>query len=131
MLERKNKNMAYRRYRKKRSLTSEVLSDTSYIANRLSWQGCIIFGVLSFVLFYFIIPIWLKQQLNSLQGNMFRHVAEAFFGRRIHWVQWIGIALGLICTFFAIRNYFSFQRIGHAGERDVSFFSRILARLLD
>lgn len=123
--------MAYRRYRKKRSIASEVLSDTSYIANRLSWKGCIVFGILSFVLFYFLIPMWLEQQLNSLQGNMFRPVAEVLFARRIHWVQWIGIALGLICTFFAIRNYFSFQRVGRAGERNVSFFSRILARFLD
>jgi len=123
--------MAYRRYRRKRSIASEVLSDTSYIANRLSWKGCIIFGILSFVLFYFLIPMWLEQELNSLQDNMFRPVAEVLFARRIHWVQWIGIALGLICTFFAIRNYFSLQLVGRAGERNVSFFSRILAKFLD
>lgn len=123
--------MAYRRYRKKRSAASQVLSDTSYIANRLSWKGCIIFGILSFSLFYFFIPMWLNNQLNSLQGNMFRPIVEAVFARRIHWVQWVGIALGLICTFFAIRNYLASEHIDSFGEKNVSFFSRILARFLD
>lgn len=123
--------MAHRRYRRKRSLASEVLSDTSYIANRLSWKGCVIFGILSFVAFYWAIPVWINHQLNSLQGNMFRPVVEALFARRIHWVQWIGIALTLICIFFAIRNYFAFQRLGRSGEQNVSFFSRILAKLID
>lgn len=123
--------MAYRRYRKKRSTAGQVLSDTSYIANRLSWKGCLIFGILSFLLFYLLIPMWLNNQLNSLQGNMFRPLVEAIFARRIHWVQWIGIALGLICTFFAIRNYFASERIGSYGEKCVSFFSRILARFFE
>lgn len=123
--------MAYRRYRKKRSPASQVLSDTSYIANRLSWKGCIIFGVLSFSLFYFFIPMWLNNQLNSLQGNIFRPLVEAVFAKRIHWVQWVGIALGLICTFFAVRNFFASEHISSYGERNVGFFSRILARFLD
>lgn len=42
-----------------------MLSDTSYIANRLSWKGCIVFGVFSFVLFYFLIPMWLDASIKS------------------------------------------------------------------
>ncbi|MDD2934826.1 MAG: hypothetical protein PHO76_13165 [Methylotenera sp.] len=94
--------MAYRRYRRKRSLASEVISDTTYIANRLSSIGCIVFGIFSFILFYLLIPIWLNDQLTSLQGNPYKPIVEAIFAKRIHWVQWIGIALGLICTFFAM-----------------------------
>ena len=123
--------MANRRYRKKRSAAGQVLSDTSYIANRLTRKGCVVFGLLSFSLFYFLIPMWLNRQLNSLQGNMFRPLVEAVFARRIHWVQWLGIALGLICTYFAIRNYFTSERIGNYGEKNVSLLSRILARFLD
>lgn len=123
--------MAYRNYRRKRSMAGEMLSDTSYVANRLSWKGAAILGVVLFVIFYWLLPAWLNNQLNSLQGNMFRPMVEAVFAKRIHWVQWLGIALVLICAFFAIRNYLAFQRLGSGGERNVSFFSRLLARWLD
>jgi hypothetical protein len=123
--------MAYRRYRRKRSMAGRMLSDTSYIANRLSWKGTAIFGIILFVVFYWLIPAWLSHQLNSLEGNMFRPMVEAIFARRIHWVQWLGIALGLICTFFAVRNYFACQRLDRYGESNVGFFSRLLARWFD
>jgi hypothetical protein len=75
--------------------------------------------------------MWVNDQLDSSQGSMYRPLVEAVFARRIHWVQWVGIALGLICTFFALRNYVASERIGSDGEKNVSFFSRILARFLD
>lgn len=125
--------MAYRRrYRRKRSLAGGMLSDVSYIANRLSWQGAAILGVVVFVAFYWLFPAWLMHQLDAMQGDTFRPVVEAVFAKRIHWIQWLGIALGLICAFFAIRNYFvSKERLRYCGERNVSFFSRLLARWLD
>lgn len=124
--------MAYRRYRRKRSMAGEMLADTSYVANRLSWKGAAIFGVVLFVAFYWLLPALLTHQLESLpQSNMFRPMVEALFAKRIHWVQWLGIALGLICAFFAVRNYFASQRLDSHGERNVSFFSRLLARWLD
>ncbi len=104
--------MAYRRrYRKKRSMAGGVLSDTSYIANRLSWVGSAILGLVLFVVFYWLLPMWINHQLNSLQGNMIRPIMEAVFARRIHWVQWLGIALALICAFLSVRNYFGSQRL--------------------
>ncbi|MDP1872449.1 MAG: hypothetical protein Q8K61_12620 [Gallionella sp.] len=123
--------MTYRRYRRNRSNAGNVLSDTSYIANRLSWKGAAIFGIVLFVIFYWLIPAWINQQLNSLQGNMFRPMVEAMFAKRIHWVQWLGIALGLICAFFAIHNHFAFRRLSSADERNVGLLSRLLARWLD
>ncbi len=123
--------MAYRRYRKRRSTASRILSDTTFIANRLSWKACIALGVFSFSLFYFLIPIWINSQLNTLQDNMFRPVVEVIFARRIHWVRWVGIALGLICAFFAFRNYFASETISSYGERKVSLIGRLLAKFLD
>lgn len=112
-------------------MAGEMLADTSYIANRLSWKGAAILGVVLSAVFYWAMPAWINHQLNNLQGNMFRPMIEAVFARRVHWVQWLGIALGLICAFFAVRNYFSSQRLGSHGERNVSFFGRLLARWLD
>lgn len=123
--------MGYRRYRRKRSMASEVLADTAYIANRLSWKGAAIFGVVLFVLFYWVLPAWINHQLSSLQNNMLRPMFETVFARRVHWVQWLGIAFALICAFFAIRNYLAYQRLGAYGERNVSFFSRLFARWID
>lgn len=123
--------MGYRRYRRKRSMAGEALADTAFIANRLSWKGAAIFGLVLFAFFYWLLPAFINHQLNSLQGNMFRPMVEVVFARRVHWVQWIGIALALVCAFFAIRNYFATERLNRYGERNVSFFSRLLARWLD
>lgn len=107
------------------------MADTAYIANRLSWKGAVIFGVILFAIFYWALPAWINHQLSSLQSNIFRPMLEVVFARRVHWVQWLGIALALICAFFAVRNYLACQRLGVGGERNVSFFSRLLARWLD
>jgi hypothetical protein len=53
------------------------------------------------------------------------------FARRIHWFQWVGIALGLVCVFFALRNFLAGYRLSQAGEQSASFWSRIVARWLD
>lgn len=124
--------MTYRRrYRRKRSVAGTVLSDTSYIANRLSWKGAAVFGGVLFVIFYWLLPAWINHQLETLQSNIYRPMFEALFARRIHWVQWVGIALGLICAFYAVRNYFASQPLSRYDENNVSFVSRLLARWLD
>lgn len=98
--------MGYRRYRRKYSMAGEALADTAFIANRLSWKGATIFGVVQFLVFYWLLPVWINHQLDSLQDNMFRPMVEAVFARRVHWFQWLAIALALVCTFFAVRNYY-------------------------
>lgn len=123
--------MAYRRHYRKRSKAGRVLADATYIANRLSWFGAAVLGVISFAVLYWLIPAWLNHKLNSLEGNTFYSVVEVLFARRIHWFQWVGIVLGLICAFFAIRNYVATQKLGRDGEGFVSFFGRLLARWLD
>ncbi|MBI2305904.1 MAG: hypothetical protein HYU78_01245 [Rhodocyclales bacterium] len=124
--------MAYRRYRKKRSMAGEMLADTSHIANRLSWKGAAVFGIVLFAVFYWLLPMWLRHQFDSLlQGNMFRPMIAVVLGKRIHWIQWAGIALGLVCGFYALRNFFVARRLGTDAERNVGFLGRVLARWLD
>lgn len=112
-------------------MAGEVLADTAFIANRLSWKSAGILGVVQFVVFYWLLPAWINHQLDSLQNNMFRPIVEAVFARRVHWLQWFAIALALVCMFFAVRNYFVSERLGRYGESSISFFSRLLARWLD
>lgn len=124
--------MAYRRrYRRKRSIAGEILSDTSYIANRLSWKGAAAFGVVLFVIFYWLMPAWINHQIETAHSANSRMMLEALFARRIHWFQWVGIALGLIGGFFAVRNYFATRPLNRYDENNVSFISRLLARWLD
>lgn len=118
-------------YRRKRSMAGEVLADTSSIASRLSWKGSLVLGIVLFVIFYWVLPAWINHQLQSLQGNMFRPIVEVIFAKRVHWLQWLGIAAALICAFYAVYNYFAVERLSRSGERDVSFLSRLLARWID
>ena len=108
-----------------------MLAETTSVAKRLSWKGTVILGAVLFVVFYWLVPAWINHQLNSLQGNPYRPILEAAFARRIHWVQWFGIALGLVCGFFALRNYFGARPLGRNAERNVGFFSRFCTRWLD
>ncbi|QSB03219.1 hypothetical protein JWZ98_09945 [Methylomonas sp. EFPC1] len=108
-----------------------LLSDTAYMANRFSWQGTVILGVVQFIVFYWLLPTWINHQLDSLQGNMFRPMVEVIFAKRVHWLQWLAMALALICGFFAIRNYFAVGQLDRYGERQVGFISRLLARWFD
>ncbi|WP_446810546.1 hypothetical protein ACH50O_02855 [Methylomonas sp. 2BW1-5-20] len=123
--------MPKRRYRRNRSMAGGLLSDTAYMANRFSWQGAVILGVVQFVVFYWILPTWINHQLESLQSNMYRPVLETIFAKRVHWLQWLAMALALICGFFAIRNYFAVGQLDRYGERQVGFVSRLLARWFD
>lgn len=118
-------------YRRKRSIAGETLAETTFIANRLSWKGAAILGLLLFVIFYWLLPIWINNRLSLLQKNMFRPMVETIFAPQVHWVQWLDIALVLVCTFFAVRNYFVSERLDRYGEHNVNFFSRLLARWLD
>lgn len=123
--------MGRRYYRRKSSMAGEMIRDTAYIGNRLSWQGSAILGFVLFAVFYWLLPWWVQTRLDGLQSNMFRPMLEAAFGRRIHWFQYLGIALGLIGLFFAIRNYFAYDRLDRGGENNIGWFSRILAKLID
>jgi nicotinamide riboside transporter PnuC len=123
--------MGYRYRRHKRSTSSKALGDTSHIANRLSWRGALILGVVLFIVFYWLIPAWLDHLLTTMEGSRIRPAIEVLFARRIHWVEWLGVAMGLVCVFYAIYHYFTAQRLTRGGERRVGYLSRLLARFLD
>lgn len=120
-----------RRYRRRRSAAAGTVGDTAYIANRLSWRGAAALGLVLFALFYWGIPAALQYCLATLRDGVIKPLIEVWYYRRIHWFQWVGIALGLVCVFFALRNFLAEYRLSQAGEQSVSFWSRIVARWLD
>lgn len=122
--------MGRRRYRKK-SAAGSIISDTASIGSKLSWWGALLFGLFTFILFYFIVPSWLEASLISKSENMFYPALEAIFGRRIHWFQWIGIACGFVGIYFGFRNYYLFDQAGHEERGIVVILARIFGRNLD
>lgn len=119
-----------RRHIRKRSSAARVAGEASALANRLSWKGAALLGVVLFVVFYWLLPAWLRSNLNPAPTSALRPVVEYVVGRRIYWSQILGIALALVCAFYAVHNYFSSRRLGHQGQRGVGMLSRILARIL-
>jgi hypothetical protein len=110
---------------------SDARSSENYpIANTLSCRGYILLGILLFMIFYWMIPDWLNHELITLQNNAIRPIAETLFVRRIYWIQLAGIALGLICAFFAIRNYLLTRSISKSGG-NFKFFNRLCAKIID
>lgn len=123
--------MGYRRYRRRRSSASHIMADTAHIANRASWYWSAILGVVLFAIFYWAIPAWINSSVSAMHDGIYKQFFIAAIAKRAHWSQWFGIALGLVCAFFAIRNFFLYEPVGHSGERNIGFFSRLLARFLD
>ncbi|MEJ6022036.1 hypothetical protein [Ramlibacter sp. PS4R-6] len=117
--------------RRRRSDAAQVAEDTAFIANKLPWWGAALFGVFSFALFYWLLPWWINSRIEMAGNSALRPAIEAMLGRRIHWSQYVAIALALICAFFAVRNYFRSDRLKYPEVKDASFFGRLLARFLD
>ncbi len=131
-IEAEDRTMARRNFSRTRSLSSQAVKDLSFIANRLPWQACVAFGLVLYVLLSWIAPPLLAQRLAELpHDNTFRPLAEALIGRRLHWLPRLGIAMGLICAFFAVRNFFASRRLTRQGEDQVGFFARLGARWPD
>lgn len=119
------------RYRRRRPVAAGTVGDTAYIANRLSWKCTAVLGLILFALFYWVIPAALQYCLGALRDGVIKPFIEVLYYRRIHWFQWVGIALGLVCVFFALRNFLAEYRLSRSGEQSASFWSRIVARWLD
>jgi drug/metabolite transporter (DMT)-like permease len=119
------------RHYRRRSAASSIVRDTVATANVLPWWGAASLGLMLFILFYWILPMWMQSKLDDLQGNIFKPMIEAVFGRRMHWSQWLGIALGLIGLFFAVRNYFIVRSMDKGDLWGVGWLARLVARFID
>ena len=110
-------------------------SEHLHVTNTPGWKGYVMLGCLLLMIFYWIIPAWLNYELSTLQNSTIRPIAETLFMRRIYWIESAGIALGSICIFFAAHNYFSSRSIktttSKNGRGNISYFNRLLAKLMD
>lgn len=118
------------RYRK-RSDAASIMADTLHIANRASSQWAAVLGVVLFVIFYWGIPSWINHSASTMHDGFTKQLVIELLAQRVHWSQWFGMALGLVCAFFAIRNYFIPEMIGRNGEQTVGLIGKLLAKLLN
>lgn len=123
--------MAQSHDRNHRKISDELVPEHSRITNLLTWKGYIFIGSLLFIVFYWMIPAWLNQELSTLQNSTARPIAEALFMRRIDWIRSAGILFGLICIFFATRNYLSTRSVSKCCGCNIRFFSRLFSKLID
>ena len=107
------------------------VGDAAFIANRLSWRAALVFGVAGFTVFYWAVPWWVMHQVATLEGNRFQAVVASVLHRRVHYVQWLGIAVLIVCGTIAAWRYFTGRRLSTEAERGVTFLSRLLGRRLD
>lgn len=119
--------MGYRR----RSKASSVIRDVAHIGSKVSWMGALWLGGISFIIFYFLLPSWVASILEEQQNNMFYPMLEAIFARRLHWLQWTGIATGLIGLYFSFRNY-HYGSTAQRQERSLAgFIAKMLGKSID
>jgi hypothetical protein len=118
--------------RRNRNSAAALISEAVSAGNRLPWWGAAIMGAVMFVVFYAFLPAWLEDIFaTNASQSPYRLMLKPVFEHRIHWVEYLGIVLGLIGAFFAVKNYFFAQPLSTNGETGVGILSRILGRLLD
>lgn len=123
--------MGYSRHYRRSRRASSVVSDVAYIGSRVGWQGALLLGVVSFGLFYFVLPAWIGSLMAERQNSTLYPMLEAVFERRVHWLQWIGIACGLVGLFFSLRNYYYGNTAGRDERILVSLLAKLLGRSID
>lgn len=120
-----------RRYRKSRLGAGSLIRDTAYISSRLPWWGALLVGCILLLVFYVIFPAWFESILAGEQSNIFYPFMDAWFGRKIHWVKFLGVACAFVGGFFALRNYFYQHPVGRNERGIVGFLARLFGRSLD
>lgn len=122
-----------RRYSRRRSRNSAgaLIGESVRVGNRLPWWGAALMGLFLFAVFYWLLPIWIMSVLDSSSNSPLFTMLQQVFERRIHWLEYLGIVLGLVGLFFAVKNYFSAQKISSHAQTGVGLFARIFGRFLN
>lgn len=126
----------YCRSRRNSNSAGALIRDVVELGNRLPWWGAAIMGLTMFSIFYWIVPNWVYAHWDSQPAyyetsRVMKTMVQQAFEPRRHWIRYIGIALGLIGVFFAVKNYFWPWQLSRNGAQNVGLFSRIIGRWLD
>ncbi|MCU8004136.1 hypothetical protein [Shewanella sp. SM96] len=114
-----------RRYRR-RSHANQIISDSVFIVSRLSWYGAFLYGLITFLLFYYAVPYWLSSVHATQVGTSINQGLEVINHRWIRVFHYVGIACGVAGLLFTVRNYFVLP----TAQRNERSFAGLLARFL-
>lgn len=119
-----------RRYRK-RSQSSQILRDLVIIGSKSHPINIFILGLLLFIIFYFITPMWIVSISDNETKSHITEAIKVFMSKRIHYLEYIGITCGVISLYFTIRNSLvPFN--AESNERSlVGFLSKLLSRWIN
>ena len=119
-----------KRYKKRRR-SSSVVSDVTVIGARVNWKAALLLGVLTFAVFYFILPAWITSLLSAREHSGSYPFIEKVLLRRLHLLEWVGIACGIVGLFFAIRNYYLGNTATSKERGLVTFLAKLFSKNVD
>lgn len=67
----------------------------------------LIAGILLLMVFYWMIPSWLCQEIIASHNSTLHPNTELLLTKRIHWIEVTGISLGAFCFAISIHDFFT------------------------
>ncbi|NSM23267.1 hypothetical protein HT094_02290 [Shewanella sp. ZOR0012] len=119
-----------RRYRRRRN-ASQIISDSVVIGSRLPWYGALLFSLISFLIFYYVVPHWFESRLAAEAGSRVYPAVEMMYSRGIRLFHYLGIVTGAVGLFFCVRNYFLMGTLERRHRGIVALLARMLGHYWD
>jgi len=121
----------HRAYRRRASIESQLVRDTTRGAALLNSLACLLLGVTLFLLFYWILPSWLQGRLQQQYDNPYQPLLQGFFARRERLLELAGIASLIGCLVLAVWKHLTRRAMPSQGQQATDLLSRLLAKLLN
>ena len=113
--------MGRRRFRRRKS---SVVSDVIAICEKLPWKLSLLFTVVTFSLFYFVLPMYFENLADPERSRFAWVVIE----RRLHWFKIIGVCLALVGLYFTFRRFLFRNKAGKLEKLVVKSVSKSVGR---
>lgn len=126
----KGMNVMGRRYRR-RNHSGQIITDSVFICSRWPWYGAFLFGLITYLIFYYAIPYLFFPTHVAQAGSYVSVGAEVLNARYVRLFQYIGTATGAIGLFYAVRNYLVPPTAKRSENRIVALLARLIGRHLD
>lgn len=116
------------------------MSDVVGLAAKFGPRGALITGGIGFVLFYFFVPelllLWASHTKDKMShgivGTAMKQLVDEIFIRRfINPSKWAAIAILIGCMLTACWKALTRTDLDYESRRDMTWFSKLLARFLD
>lgn len=94
------------RYRRNNS--AEIIYDSIAITKKLHWKMAVVFGLVGFVVLYFIVPLMLPEPIA--QTEAYQPLMDKIASKGQWFSEKLGIAVLIVFWFFALVNFWKESR---------------------